>query len=156
MSLNYQIGKMDVSAAKMWLAKRVMDLPEEAFSDFQSCLATPTVSSLTKFIARWVDEDLQERLYTTIRVARHRRERKRINLTISPETYDKLKDLSVWIPRGPMPSVTRYLEWLVKKEWNEVTGSRRRVGLDIEGVSGGEKVGRKQKNDTKKGLRRLP
>ncbi len=113
--LNYQIQKGDVPAISAWLAKRITALPEEAFSDFQSCLATPTVSSLTKFIARWADEDLQERLYTTIRVARHRKLKSRKkNIMISQEAYSQLESLA---KRGGFRSVTHYVDHYALWVW---------------------------------------
>lgn len=107
-SLNYQVHKGDIPAIKMWLAKRIADLPSEAFSDFQFCLSSRSVASFSGFISRWLDAVACERLYTTIRVARHRKRKSRKkNLMISPEAYDRLKSLA---SGAGFRSVTAYVE----------------------------------------------
>lgn len=146
-SPEYQITRGDLAAAGKWVSRRLAEMPPEAVFEFQSYVAVGvSVSGLTGFITRWLNEDFQRRLYTTIRVARHRRERARKNiprrnLAISPETYDKLKELASWAPCGPM-SITRYLEGMIRSEWYFSPG---RAKLNSENVSDGEKVGRGEK-----------
>lgn len=118
-SLNCQIKCGDVEAIERWIFKRVAEMPEEAFVDFRAYLASPTISGLTRFISRWLDQDLQQRLHTTIRVARHRQERKRKNiprrnLTISSEAYDRVELLA---KRIGFRSVTAYVEHYAKYVW---------------------------------------
>lgn len=114
--MNYQFNPKDVSVVSRWLAKRVAtSLPAEAAEMFAALRARPSISGYEKFIDLWIDQADQERLYTTIRVARHRRESPRKkNLAICQEAYDLLERRS---KKLGFKSVTAYVEHYAIGVW---------------------------------------
>lgn len=91
--MNYQFDPKDIPAVHRWLAKRVaVSLPAEAAEAFAALRSRASISGYEKFIDQWIDLDDQERLYTTIRVARHRqRTPRKKNLAICQEAYERLE-----------------------------------------------------------------
>lgn len=107
--MDYHIQKKDIPAISRWLTKKTAGMPPEAFTELRSCLASPAVvAAYSKFIDRWLDASDQELLYTTIRVARHRRRTTRKkNLAISQEAFDLLARRA---RKFGFKSVTAYVE----------------------------------------------
>ena len=153
------ITSVDQAAAERWISRHLPELPCQAgkkYRIYSSALLTTEI--LNSFIDHWLDSTQRRRLHSSIRQSRMRQAKRKKNLgevtiTFSGETVTRLNDLVDWHPILGI-SRTRYLEWLIKREWDQSPLGREEnmrkweVKRAIEVVAQGNKWKRKNKNDT--------
>jgi len=148
----------DQAVAEKWILRHLPEFPIRAGKTYLRYSGDPDAETLNTFIERWLDEGQRRRLHTRIRQARMREAKRKKNLdavtiTFGGETVTRLNDLVDWHPILGI-SRTRYLEWLIEREWDQSPLGREEnmrkweEKREIEVVAQGNKWKRKNKNDT--------